>query len=592
MRAPALLALVTVLLGASAARAGEAERVVAVLYFDNNTNQPEYDVLKKGFADMMVTDLSAVPSLQVVERDRMESLLGELELQKSKYFDPKTAVKIGQGLGAKYAVTGAFAAFDPKLRIDIRMIEIATGKVVVADKVVGEKDQLFELQGQLVERFVAGLEMKAPPRPKMGGAPNVESLLEYSKSVDLADRGELADASERMKALVKKHPTFVLARSKQAEMRKRLGAAKQKREEVIQASGASLERRAAEVLAGGALPLDDQMKARNYLAYRVVRGLFLVRALEPHIATRTVRYALPGHEAEALRLLAALHDNGEALIREIDRYAAKFTQKLANGATFFNSDVRLPEDVGAEALKFGVPAYFNVTPLSARKDLAKLLLLGRVYDGKDHHAVGPVPASSDAKLEARGYALLDEAHRLGREAMKTQPHLEYEVIDALSTHADALLLRDRTEDAIGKLQTILDELPTSAQYGRIEKRIQVELGMTYDHYRSNYAGFVKAFETCEDMAFRKGFDAYLGQRVQLYGRSAIEDTVRRIETACRGDSKLRDHFWAYVYIHAGLYAGVRGDCALFDTMGEKYLAAKGSPSDLAAYRKNYLKSCK
>lgn len=589
MRSATVLLLASVLLVANEARA--EERVVAVLYFDNNTGQADYDVLKKGFADMMVTDLSSVPSLQVVERDRLESLLGELALQKSKYFDPKTAVKIGRGLGAKYAVTGAFAAIDPKLRIDIRMIEIATGKIVVADKVVGAKEQLFELQGQLVERFVAGLEVKAPARPKMGGVPNVESLLEYSKSVDLADRGQLADASERMKALVKKHPTFVLARSKQAEMVKRLSAAKEKREEVIQASGVSLERRAAEVLAGGALPIGDEMKARNYLAYRVARGLFLVRALQPHVAKTSVRYALPGHEAEVLRLEKALHANGEALVREIDLYAEKYTQRMANGTAWFNSDVRFEETVGAEALKFGIPAYFNVTPSSARKDLAKMLLLGNLYDGKDHSVIGPVPASSDAKLEARGYALLEEAHRLGKEAMKTQPHLEYEVIDALSIHADALLLRDRTEEAIGKLQQILDEFPTSGQYGRVEQRIQVELGMARDHHRSNYTGFMKAFETCEDMAFRKGFDSYLASRVRLYGRPALEDTVTRIEKACRSNTTLRDHFWAFVYIHTALYAGSRGDCALFDAMGEKYVASNGPASDLAAYRKNYT-TCK
>ena len=35
---------------------------VAVLYFDNDTGRAEYDVLKKGLADMIVTDLSASPA--------------------------------------------------------------------------------------------------------------------------------------------------------------------------------------------------------------------------------------------------------------------------------------------------------------------------------------------------------------------------------------------------------------------------------------------------------------------------------------------------------------------------------------------------
>ncbi len=590
MRLPAAALLVMLATWAGEARA--EPRVVAVLYFDNNTGKADYDVLQKGLADMMVTDLSSVAGLQVVERDKLESLLGELALQKSKYFDAKTAVKIGRGLGAKFAVTGALAAIDPQMRIDIRMVEIATGKIVVADKVVGNKDKLFELQAELVERFVAGLEVKAPPRRKVGGVPNVESLLEYSKSVDLADQGDVASATERMKALVRKHPTFVLARAKQAEMVKRLVTAKEKRTRAIQQSGMSLERRASAHLENNAIPLDDEMKARHHLMYRVVLGWFLARALDPHVAATNVRYVLPGHEAEVERIMGALRVNAEKLIEEEDRYAKKFTRKISTGQMHLNTDVRLPQELYAEAQKFGVPAYSNVSPVTARKALASLLLLGAVHDGKERHIVAPVPATLHPELEKQGFAAFEAAYRLGKAALKAQPHLQYEVIDTMSAHADALLARERTEEAIGKLQQILDEFPTSPQYARVEKRIQVELGMAYDHYRSRYAGFAKAFETCEDMEFRKGFDTYVGGRVALYGRAAVEDTVARIEKACRSDGKLRDHFWAFVYIHAGLYGGTRGDCALFETMAKKYLAANGSPTDLAGYRDNYLKKCK
>jgi TolB-like protein len=164
-----VLALLASLLVTAAPPAGGKVTVV-VLYFDNNSAQREYDVLQKGLADMMVTDLAAVPSLQLVEREKLQKLVDELKLQKTSYFDPKTAQKMGQGLGAQFAVTGAITAIAPEMRIDIRLIEVATARVVFTEKVTGASTAFFDLQQDLVDRFVAGLNVKlaASQRAKSG----------------------------------------------------------------------------------------------------------------------------------------------------------------------------------------------------------------------------------------------------------------------------------------------------------------------------------------------------------------------------------------------------------------------------------------
>src|SRR5439155_67793 len=64
---PLLLAACLAALATPAA----AARTLAVSYFDNNTGKPEYDPLAKGLADMLITDLSAISSLQIVEREKL-----------------------------------------------------------------------------------------------------------------------------------------------------------------------------------------------------------------------------------------------------------------------------------------------------------------------------------------------------------------------------------------------------------------------------------------------------------------------------------------------------------------------------------------
>ncbi len=60
---------------------------VAISYFDNTSNLKEYDAFSKGLADMLITDLSKVKSLQIVEREKLESLLKEINLGDGGFID-------------------------------------------------------------------------------------------------------------------------------------------------------------------------------------------------------------------------------------------------------------------------------------------------------------------------------------------------------------------------------------------------------------------------------------------------------------------------------------------------------------------------
>src|SRR5215475_8911258 len=109
------LALCAFLL-ASAAQA----RTVAVAYFDNTSKDPELEPLRKGLADMLITDLAHLKSIKVVERDRLNEVLKEIKLSKSAFIDPATAQKLGKGLAAEYLMTGGYLVAAGKMRIDAR----------------------------------------------------------------------------------------------------------------------------------------------------------------------------------------------------------------------------------------------------------------------------------------------------------------------------------------------------------------------------------------------------------------------------------------------------------------------------------------
>src|SRR5688572_16677519 len=67
---------------ATAIAAG-ARPTVAILYFDYGGKNEELGALRKGLAQMMITDLADVQAVTVVERARLNEILDELKLGRS-----------------------------------------------------------------------------------------------------------------------------------------------------------------------------------------------------------------------------------------------------------------------------------------------------------------------------------------------------------------------------------------------------------------------------------------------------------------------------------------------------------------------------
>ncbi|MBE9580499.1 MAG: hypothetical protein IMF18_02650 [Proteobacteria bacterium] len=57
-----------------------APNTVAILYFYNKTEWSNLDLLQKGLTIMLITDLSKVEEIQIVERVKLQALVEELDL--------------------------------------------------------------------------------------------------------------------------------------------------------------------------------------------------------------------------------------------------------------------------------------------------------------------------------------------------------------------------------------------------------------------------------------------------------------------------------------------------------------------------------
>lgn len=184
------------------AQSRDTRPTVAVMYFTNGAlvDNAVYAPLSKGMAEMMITELSQNSAVRVVERDRLQALIEEQNLQNSDRVDKETAVRLGKTLGARHLLMGTFV-IDPQqnMRIDVRAVNTETSAIEYTKTVSGKADKLLELVVQLGGEVNKGLKL-----PAMQGASNTipaaknpnqfRALMAMSRAIEAEDRKDKASA--------------------------------------------------------------------------------------------------------------------------------------------------------------------------------------------------------------------------------------------------------------------------------------------------------------------------------------------------------------------------------------------------------------
>lgn len=182
-----LLLLLSLLVAAPSVARAEPVKL-AVMYFENSGN-PELEMLRLGLAQMLITDLSGTGEYEVVERTRLNELLGELELQKTDTVDQSTAVQAGKVVGAHYMVLGGYFELMGTFRVDARLVDVATGRVVSVGA-NGTTAGFMDVQKELVGALEGAIAEAEKRRIESGGAPRTKPKGTWSE-----DSGDAGDSS-------------------------------------------------------------------------------------------------------------------------------------------------------------------------------------------------------------------------------------------------------------------------------------------------------------------------------------------------------------------------------------------------------------
>ena len=127
---------------------------LAILPLDNLTPNASLHWLGRSLSEMLANDLATQPSLTVVAREAMGSVLREQWLQQRGFSSSLPPVDLGQLQGVRYVVRGGFHQQKDNLRIDLQVIDVETGVIARSLSAQGSPSEIPRIEHDLVVQLI------------------------------------------------------------------------------------------------------------------------------------------------------------------------------------------------------------------------------------------------------------------------------------------------------------------------------------------------------------------------------------------------------------------------------------------------------
>jgi len=132
-------------------------KVIAVLPFENISQDEESNYFGDGLAEELIVNLSRLNDVKVVSRTTT------MQYKKTKK-DIKT---IGKELNARYIMEGSVRKFQDNLRISAQLIDVLSDTQLWAETFKGKLADVFDIQEQVSKQIVDALMVKLTPTEKV-----------------------------------------------------------------------------------------------------------------------------------------------------------------------------------------------------------------------------------------------------------------------------------------------------------------------------------------------------------------------------------------------------------------------------------------
>lgn len=198
----------------SAAQGGGSR--FAVLPFENTGSYGQdrevFEGLELAFPALLASALDRHPAGDAVPRAALLRAMRTQDLGPSQRVDAAAAAQVGRATGAHFTVTGSFADFYGKLRVNARLVDAKTGEIVKVvsndDPKLQDRSQLAAIIQAVAERLVSAGGLQSYPSGSATTSIPTEAITAFGRGLLYEGRDDRAKASEFYRSALTAFPGF------------------------------------------------------------------------------------------------------------------------------------------------------------------------------------------------------------------------------------------------------------------------------------------------------------------------------------------------------------------------------------------------
>ena len=199
------------------ASAHRVDKSIAVLPFENFSDDKENAYFADGIQDDILTNLSKIGDLKVISRTSVMGYRGKTQ----------NAREIGKALGVSNILEGSVRRAGNQVRVNVQLIDTASDQHVWAEDYDGDLSDVFKIQSDLALKIASALQAKLSPTEKehMARKPteNGDAYLAFVRAHDLQSRwhedmAKLKEAEQLYERALQDDPNFALAAARYSQL--------------------------------------------------------------------------------------------------------------------------------------------------------------------------------------------------------------------------------------------------------------------------------------------------------------------------------------------------------------------------------------
>ena len=184
-----------------------------------NAALPANAAFNRAVMAMITTDLSRVPSITVLEREKIDHLVQELKLSGSPLVDRASVLAQGRLLGAGTVIAGSVfnqpgqaGPGSGRYRINTAVSDVQGGKVVGLQEADGGQAEFFTLQKRIVYGILDTLDIKdLPPGVHRIHTRSWDAYARFAAGLQLLSEDHFDAARKAFREALQFDPQFALA---------------------------------------------------------------------------------------------------------------------------------------------------------------------------------------------------------------------------------------------------------------------------------------------------------------------------------------------------------------------------------------------